>query len=865
MKPILYPASETTFTNNGLGRLSDAISCLVLEERNGQYELTMKYPVNGIHYEDLAEERIILAKHNDTTDKQPFRIYKISRPMNGVVTVRARHISYQLSKVVVKPCTAQNCPAALQAMKDNSLGDNPFTMWTDITGGAAFKVNEPTAFRSLLGGIEGSILDLYGPGEYEWDKWTVKFHSQRGVNTDVVIRYGKNLTDIKQTTDTSKIWTGIVPYWTGDDGGQDVVVMISGSVIYGSTVNDYPFRMVIPVDLSEKFDEKPTQAQLLAEAQQYLSNNIQVSIPKDIEISFVALWQTDEYQNVAPLQRLSLCDTITVRHENLGIEATAKIISVTYNVLTERYDRMTVGEPRTTLYEDISKDISESTPTMMLTKTDLQKAIDHATELITGSLGGHLVFVTNANGEPEEMLIMDTADITTAVNVLRINQNGIGFSSNGYQGPFTTAWTLDGHFVADFITTGYLSATRIKGGFLSLGGSNNGNGVMKVYDVNGNEVGVIDNTGFQFSGTNYYPEWNWSDGYAVVPSYRTNVKHYKKRSRIEDGSLNFYSALAWDSGAAITNPSYSKYSVISQDGPYYLSLKTLLSNVGIMLRSYNGALMTVGGNYDWNGNEVLNNEVSFGSNVRIAANHRLTFAGMYDSSSRIYNTTNYAHIRGTEYGQLTLTATGSSSGHSGSCSLQIQPEGVVYTNDQITCWTLYIAGGLLDVYSIECLNLTVNGSKSRVVDTKDYGNRLLYCYEMPSPMFGDIGESELDEDGLAYIFVDPVFEESIDTAASYQVFLQKYGEGDLWVSERKPGYFIVQGTPGLKFAWEMKAKQFDAANTRMESKEIVIPQREKSVDYEREAEMYLLEAQSVDYGIEAANYIKQLEDERMAA
>lgn len=865
MKPILFAANETAFTSNGIGRLSDAISCYVEEKRNGTYELEMEYPVNGIHYEDILEERIILAKHDDTTDKQPFRIYKITKPMDGVITVLAAHISYQLSKVVVKPCEAQNCPAALQVMKDNSVGDNPFTMWTDITGGAAFKVEEPTEFRKLLGGVKGSILDQFGPGEYEWDKWTVKYHSQRGADTDVVIRYGKNLTDIKQTTDTTKIWTGIVPYWKGTVDKQDTLVLTTNVVVYGSTVNDHPYKMVIPLDLSDEFEDAPTPNELLVKANAYISNNLQSGIPTDIDISFVALWQTDEYANVAPLQRLSLCDTITVRHENLGIDATAKIIAVTYNVLTERYDKMTVGEARTSLFEDISKDIKDSQPTNLVRKTDMQKAIEHATDLINGSLGGHLVFITNANGEPEEMLIMDTDNIATAVNVLRINQNGIGFSSHGYQGPFETAWTLDGHFVADFITTGFLSATRIKGGYLSLGGADNGNGVMHVYDASGNLLGVIDNTGFQYTGSKYYPEWNWTEGYDTVPYYRATVKHYKKRTRIEDGSLNFYAALAWNNSAAIANPSFTKYAVLEQIGPYFVALRTVVNNAGIELRSYNGAVMSVGGNYDWNGSETLNNEVSFGSNVRVAAGNKISFGGLYDSGARIYNTTNYSQIRAVEYGDLELLAYGTTSGHAGTCSLRVRPQGIIETSYQITCWTLNISGGLLDVYSIECLNLTVNGSKSRAVDTKDYGDRLLYCYEMPSPMFGDIGESVLDEDGFAYIFVDPIFEETIDTDASYQVFLQKYGKGDLWVSERKAGYFVVEGTPGLEFAWELKAKQFDAANTRMESKEIAIQQKEKSVDYERESEKYLLEAQALDYGVEAAKYIKQLEEERMAA
>ena len=772
-------------------------------------------------------------------------------------------ISYQLSKVVVKPCTAQNCPAALQAMMDNSVGDNPFTMWTDITGGATFTVEEPTEFRKLLGGVKGSILDQYGPGEYEWDKWTVKYHSQRGVSTDVVIRYGKNLTDIKQTSDISDVWTGIVPYWSGTVDNQDVLVLISGAVLWGSTAGNYAFRMAVPVDLSSEFDDQPTQAELLAAAQTYLNNNLPSGIPKEIDISFVALWQTDEYENVAPLQRLSLCDTITVRHEGLGIDATAKIIAVTYNVLTERYDSMKVGEARTSLFSDITKDISDSQPTNIVRKTDLQKAIDYATDLINGSLGGHLVFTTDANGKPQEMLIMDTEDIGTAVNVLRINQNGIGFSSTGYQGPFTTAWTLDGHFVADFITSGHLSATRIQGGFLSLGGANNGNGVMNVYDASGNLVGVLDNTGFQFTGTYFYPEWYWSEGYATVPSYRTGVKHYKKRTRVEDGSLNFYAALAWDNSAEIENPTYTKYATLTESGPHFVTLRTLVSNVGIALRSYDGGLLSVGGAYDYNGESVLNSAVSIGSDTYIASGRKIHFGGQYDSS--LYTTANHAEIKAGSYGDLILSATGTSAAHSGTCSISVDPKGVIETSYQITCWDFYISSGLLDVLSVRCNSLTVNGSKSREVDTDSYGDRLLYCYEMPSPMFGDIGESVLDEDGFAYIFIDPIFEETIDTDASYQVFLQKYGEGDLWVSERKPGYFVVKGTPGLAFAWEMKAKQFDAANTRMEYKEIAIRPKEKSVDYEKESDEYLLETQSTDYGIEAANYINQLEEERMAS
>ncbi len=284
MKPILYPAGETEFRNNGLGRLSEATKCLVTEERNGQYELEMQYPITGRHYKEIVEERIIAARHDDSDDIQPFRIYKITRPMNGIVTISARHISYQLSKVAVMPFAANTCAEALTGMISNSVGDCPFTIWTDKLLEASFSVDVPSSFRSLLGGTSGSILDVYGPGEYEWDKFTVKFHTHRGSNQDVMIRYGKNLTDVKKTTDTSNLWTGILPYWAGtDEAEQAVLVTLPEKVIYSDMAESFVYRMVVPVDLSSAFQEQPTVEQLRSRAQAYVNANAADGIPASID------------------------------------------------------------------------------------------------------------------------------------------------------------------------------------------------------------------------------------------------------------------------------------------------------------------------------------------------------------------------------------------------------------------------------------------------------------------------------------------------------------------------------------------------------------------------------------------------------
>lgn len=466
VKPILYPAGETEFRNNGLGRLSEAVKCRVTEERNGQYELEMEYPVNGRHYKEIVEERIIAARHDDSDDIQPFRIYKITRPMNGIVTVSARHISYQLSKVAVMPFSADTCEAALSGMLSHAVGDCPFTIWTDKMLEARFTVEQPASFRSLLGGVSGSILDVYGPGEYEWDRFTVKFHSHRGSDQNVYIRYGKNMTDVKKTTDTSNLWTGILPYWAGtDEAEQAVLVTLPEQVIYSSYADDYVYRMVVPVDFSSAFQTQPTVEQLRGRARSYVNANAHDGIPSSIDVSFVALWQTEEYKNWAPLQKLKLCDTVTVYHKGLGIENKAKIVSVTYDVILERYEKMTIGEVKTSLGDSI-RQISEEIKKEVPTNASVSQAISLATNILSGSKGGNIVINTNDQGQPVEILAMDTADISTARKILKINKDGISIASAGYTGTFTILLDMAGKLDAAALK-GIISAALIKTGTLT--------------------------------------------------------------------------------------------------------------------------------------------------------------------------------------------------------------------------------------------------------------------------------------------------------------------------------------------------------------------------------------------------------------
>lgn len=454
MKPVLFAPTATTFTTNGLGKLSDAASCTVKETRNGAFELTLKYPVEGIHYAEIQQRSIILAKPNPVDLAQPFRVYRISKPINGLVTVYAYHISYDLTGIPVSPYSAASVQAALAGFSTNAVAANPFTFWSDMTSSGDFTVKSPASVRSLL----PTMLEVYG-GEYKYDKYTVRLYQQRGVNRGVTIRYGKNLTDLKQDENCSNVYTGVYAYYSDGNG----IVETSPKVTPAPGTYDY--TRVLPLDLKAEFKEAPTAEALRAAAEQYMSDH-NIGVPEvSLNVSFVQLEQTQEYKDLALLERVELCDTVTVIFERLGVNATAQVTSTVYNVLIDAYDSVTIGNVRKNVAMTIAEQAQEIAKGPDLTA--LQAAVIEATELITGNQGGYVVIHSSTGGKtPDEILIMDQPDIESAVQVWRWNKSGLGYSSSGYNGPYGLAMTIDGKINADFITTGGMDAARITAGIL---------------------------------------------------------------------------------------------------------------------------------------------------------------------------------------------------------------------------------------------------------------------------------------------------------------------------------------------------------------------------------------------------------------
>lgn len=476
MKPILFESTAQTFTTNGIGILNDAAECKVREQRNGEYELAMQYPIDGLHYKEIINRRLIYAQVTPYGGQEPFRIYNISRPLSGLIEVQARHISYDQSGIPVAPFTAATAADALKKLKSHAVVANPFVFTTDKVTTANMTVAVPTSMRALLGGTEGSVLDTYR-GEFLFTHFTTQLLTARGQNRGVVIRYGKNLVDLRQEENISKMYTGVYPYYVDSETGE--ITELPNKIV--AVPGTFDFINILMLDVSGDFDSPPTAQQLTLRAQSYITNNDLGTPTVSISLNYQDIAQALETS--APTEIIKLCDTVTVIYEKLGIKTTAKVTETEYDVLRDRYSAINIGDIRTNIADTIYNNAQAVEQTAIDLRTETGKAIANATQLITGTKGGNFVFQFNSDGKPMGFSIMDTDDVLTATNVWRFNLGGLGYSSKGYNGPFGTAITQDGKIVADFIQAGALSSSNVTVGGFTLSASSLRNGMTSLDDT----------------------------------------------------------------------------------------------------------------------------------------------------------------------------------------------------------------------------------------------------------------------------------------------------------------------------------------------------------------------------------------------
>lgn len=410
---FLYEATESSFNNNGLGALPDYIKATVTENRNGSYELIMTYPLTGINYQNIALRRFILAKPNPTDNPQPFRIVQITEPTNGEVTILARHISYDLSGIPMNPFVALSLSDAVIEMNRQQIVNHPFVFSTDkvVTGVMQFDI--PTSYRSLLGGIKGSILDTYG-GDYHFDKYSVQLLSNRGTRTQdnpFDVTYKRNLSDFKNIKSSESTVSGVIGYWkpntesetTEQDVDSDTVVMTAP--LYSSITdigsNETPFIEI--VDFSSDFETKPTLTELTNHAEAYLQSNEHVVFGKNITFEFA------DYPEM--LNSIGMCDIVRITFSKYNVVALAKVIKTTFNVGEDRFEKLEVGNARTNLSQRIistSQELSASKQSLIDESREIRKELEETASMLREAIGD------NQGNVSEIIHAIDTIEATIA-------------------------------------------------------------------------------------------------------------------------------------------------------------------------------------------------------------------------------------------------------------------------------------------------------------------------------------------------------------------------------------------------------------------------------------------------------------------
>ena len=443
-------------TTNGLGQF-ETNSCKITEELNGIYEAEIEMLATDKHFNELSVGGLLQLEVNEAKDKQIFRIYYISKPINQVVQIKAQHITYDLNKIPVKPFTATGAVNAKNGMINNIIGTYPFTMTTDITNNTSvFTLDIPRSFRECLGGYEGSLLDTFR-GEYEWDNLTVKMLAHRGSDNNVRISYGKNLTDFTQEENIENVYTSVLGYAVVNEQ------TYTGNV-YHKVQSAYPKVKII--DFSSDYENTtPTTADLTQKAQSYAENN-DIEIPNvNLNISFVPLYQTEEYKNIAPLERVSLGDTVHVYFDKLGVEASARVIKTVWNANLGRYDSIELGNAKANLNTVLNEVQQQSKQEVDTSKGYLEAELNQMATLIINGLGLHRTYVQDSGGgyriylhNKETLAQSDTQYIFTSAGFL---------VSTDYGQTWNAGFDSQGNAILNSLATITLRALEINGGTIT--------------------------------------------------------------------------------------------------------------------------------------------------------------------------------------------------------------------------------------------------------------------------------------------------------------------------------------------------------------------------------------------------------------
>ncbi len=721
---ILHDKTNNDWNSLGFGPLVDAMNPRVTREKHGIYDLQFQYPVNGPLFDELKIGRWIVSDAGPTivSQAQRFEIATITKPIDGIVTVYCEHKRYQLLRTIVKvgeKMSTTKAQLALNRLLQLSEPKSDFTYFSDVQTDAGMDFSDPAKFenvQSALGGVRGSILDNFG-GEYLFDNNKVSLLQSAGKESNVIIAYGKNLTDVTQEESIESTYTSVYG-WAKDEEGK--VITLPETYIDSEYVGSYTQRRIQMKDFSD--ETITTTAQLRTAVQNFIKNN-KIGVPKvSIKAKYEELSSSVNADNLKLLESIDLCDYVTISFNQLGINTSAQIVKTVWNVGLDKYDSVELGDART----DFAKVLEDNkTDTGQIEdKLDwLEDAQNEASNILNNPGRGNVVIYPSL-ADPQEILIMDTKDIDTAKNVWKWNAGGLGFSSTGYNGTYDLAMTNNGAIVADRVTTGTLKAINIIG--VTISGS--------TISSDGLDYKITMNNGKMTWFSNSKKKDVISLESVDSPQTDVGVVQYKMSPgggfRIVDTKGNLVMS-SWDNG--VKDSTWLSFSA---------------------------------SNFDWNSN-------SFGGNTRISADaNQITINAPTAYTFRNGNLTN-----GMSWGLYNNQDS--------------------FFNDGLRVRNgLSVAGGL-----------SVSGTKSSLVKTKNYNERLLYAFETPEYLFATYGKATTNEDGYVEVKIEPMFLETINTESkNYHVFVSPYDNSNAYACYLETDRFLIKSDkPNVEVSWQLVA------------------------------------------------------------
>lgn len=468
MIPVIFKPGEKDFTTNGLGRLIDVTRCEITEEANGKYELEMDYPAISRFSDYFENGYQIKAKPNDLEEYHIFEIKQTFKDtFTNSIVIYAQSRTYKLGNRQVRLVTVdnRNGAEAMRLIEQNMDEPCDIKLYSDINT-ASSTVFEARNVLNCIAGEQGSLLQYWG-GEIKREPFKLSLLRRRGRDNVGTVRYGKDLKGLTIKFDWQSIVTKVLPFAELQSGADGTSQRIYGNAVKSEYISKYPDVYAQYVQFTEEQGVKDL-ASLNKVAGKYFttlypgSDKPKVSIELEIE----KLTDSEEAKEFAKMRNYNLFDTFTVYHKFYDIDIQTKVTGIVYDALAEKTIKITAGDIQVAFYKQQSQDFQEAIKT--LTKKDyMSNFIDYITDLINGVKGGSIL--QYPKNRPHTLYFMDTDSTDTAKNVIAINNQGIGFSTTGWKGPFRNAWTIDGILNADFIRAGKIRSDIFETSFNAYG------------------------------------------------------------------------------------------------------------------------------------------------------------------------------------------------------------------------------------------------------------------------------------------------------------------------------------------------------------------------------------------------------------